>query len=288
MGVLALGFSQLLSGAMKGQKHVQNAVDFDILKTSLNQVFSTKACDGALYTGAANTTFTFPPGLTPGTDLANPASFPDGIPVDEVRHGISRIARRNDTLSGGLKITSLALTSAIFDGDQAVGGVNYKALAARFRVKATKLGSSIGSTELEHNLSVRLLANASDGKVEKCGNATTGMTCFELEDIPAATTRANRGFSTPHGLPGIPRIMEWSMKALVANNGYDAGDQVSTDSFRFPGTNPTPIMTFWRNATHVGVAWRDVYYPTFNHKTGNNSDFAVNPSEWALSVRACL
>ncbi len=171
LGVLALGFSQLLSGAMKGQKHVQNAVDFDILKTALNQVFSTKACNGALYTGATNTIFVFPPGMAPDDDLANPTSFPDGIPVDEVKHGASRVAKRDDTLSGGLKITSLALTSAIYDGDQSVDGVNYKAFAARFQIKATKLGSSIGSTELEHTLSVRLLANAADGKVEKCGNA---------------------------------------------------------------------------------------------------------------------
>jgi len=176
LGVLALAFSQLFSGAFKTQQRVQNAVDFDILKTSLNQVFSTKACDGALYTGAALTIFVFPPGMLPGTNLVT-AATPGGITVDEVKHGNSPVVVRNQVLSGSLKITGLAITSAIYDGDQAVDPILRIAFSARFRLEATKLGS-IASAPLDHTLPVRLLAAATNGRVEKCGSSgPEALTC---------------------------------------------------------------------------------------------------------------
>jgi len=167
LGILALAFSEMIGGAMKGQKSVQNAVDFDVLKTSLNMVLSTRACDGAFKnSGGSNVSLSFAASVAPGTNvITTPLS------VTKVLQGSTPIADLSSpNLGGGMKLTKLEFVDAIYDGDQSVSGTLYKAFVATLRVVATKQSGSYGAPGYSKDFSVRILANAASGLVEKCGS----------------------------------------------------------------------------------------------------------------------
>ena len=54
MGIAAAGFMTFLNTVQKGQKNVQNAVDFDITMSRLSLLLSSKACDGAFQDATHN------------------------------------------------------------------------------------------------------------------------------------------------------------------------------------------------------------------------------------------
>ena len=173
LGLLALCFSEMIGGAMKGQKNVQNAVDFDILKTSINMVLNTKACDGAFKNAAGNNVELNFPGTMPlGTNIIVAAS---PFPIAKILQGNSLIAEQGASLGGGMKISKLELVDAIYDGDQAIGSpaVTYKAFVATLNVEATKASGSYGNQSPRATFSMRLLlrpnAGNTAGAVEKCG-----------------------------------------------------------------------------------------------------------------------
>ena len=201
LGLLALGFSEMIGGAMKGQKNVQNAVDFDILKTSINMVLNTKACDGAFKDSAGNNVTmnfgTTPLTLSPPTNLIAPGT---SVGINEIYQGNSLIAKNGANLGGRMKISKLEFTDAIYDGDQILGtpAVTYKAFVATLNVEATKASGSYGNQSPKKTFSVRLLlrpdASNTAGAVEKCGAAGDG---FRVEGSstpsPANTCSANFG-----------------------------------------------------------------------------------------------
>ncbi len=198
LGVLSFAFIQFLGGAMKGQKNVQNAVDFDILKTSLNLVMNTKACDGAFRRAGSLPQITLPSGqswstLALGTNVIGPTA---PLSIDQVVQGSSVVAEINKELGGGLKITKMDFTVATYDGTQTVvdpvtsASTIYRAFASRFRLEVTKQGpNSLGapgySTELGVRILVRPDATAANGIVEKC------------------STSSNAGSEVPPGMVGI-------------------------------------------------------------------------------------
>lgn len=201
MVILIMAFVSFLNFATKGQKNVQNSVDFDIIKTSMNMVFNTRACDGSLYKNATdNIEFILPAGMTLGDNLLSGASK---IDIYEVRHGDSKVVRLGESVMGGLKINRLEVTDAIYDGDQVVDGVKYKAFAARIFIEVTKPTGSLGAKTLSSTMSVRLLAigaGANQGKVNRCQNSFMshlGMTDqggFYIDDdattLPAGSDQA--------------------------------------------------------------------------------------------------
>lgn len=179
MGIVVMAFMAFLKTAQKGQKNVQQSVDFDMFKTSLNLVFNTKACDGSLRDSggqpmsiswssaptSANPTVTLPAG---------------GLPIAEVRHGSTTLAKLNEVVpfnsTSGLQLTRFHIVEAIYDGDQTAKSpitnldVTYKALSALIEIEAQKPSGSLGAKKLSTKISVRLLANPSgNGVVEKCG-----------------------------------------------------------------------------------------------------------------------
>lgn len=182
LGGLAVAFTQYLTGAMKGQQFVQNAVDFDIIKTSINMVLNTKACDGAFRdTSGAPVTLNFSAGATTGTNLIS-----SGTPVliQKILQGTSTIAERDAPVGGGMKLTTLQFSDAIFDGleTRAVGGVSkdYMAVVATLFVGVTKGAGAYGSPGYTKTFSVRLLldpsgtpATATSATVEKCSNPSS-------------------------------------------------------------------------------------------------------------------
>jgi len=165
LGSLAMAFVSFLNLANKGQKNVQNSVDFDILKTSLNLVFNTKACDGSLFSAASSPTmlsFSIPSTLNVGQNL-----FPAGVPklkIGEVRHGSTPIVTLGKTLPGGLKIEQLEIIEAIYDGVQVLGSNpltdTYHAFSSVVMMEGKKQEGSLGAKVLKTQISVRLLAQA--------------------------------------------------------------------------------------------------------------------------------
>jgi hypothetical protein len=98
MGLIAIGFSTMMTNSKKAQTGVQNSIDFDIMRASVMQVLANSdLCKDAFF--ARN-----------GTSRAklNPASPP---PVNQQLHSIkvgpSTVVAKNQKLGGGLEITKL-------------------------------------------------------------------------------------------------------------------------------------------------------------------------------------
>ncbi len=254
---ITYGFFQFLSGAMKGQKNVQNAVDFDILKTSLNLVLNTKACDGAFRSGGQAVQITLPVGqnwstLVTGTNVIS-AGAP--LPIESIHQGSSVIISNPSTdanLGGGLSVSKLEFTNAIYDGDQTVETdpvthttANFKAFAATLLLEVTKQSGSIGVQKFSKTFGVRILSNPLStpaGKVERCssGQAKGMILCSDPDS----------DITNPSHNPLCARA--------AANNGKgDAGARVvSCPDTRFPSSIGTlGLHTFWDNTTK---GWR--YY----------------------------
>ncbi len=171
LGVLALTFSKYLTNAMKGQQFVQNAVDFDILKTSINMVLGTKACDGAFRDASGSLlTLAYSPNPSPGTNIIS-----SPVSVAKIHQGSSIVADlSNPNLGGGLTLSKMEITDAVYDGTQLSGGTSYNAFVAVLNVTAQKAQGALGgSGGFQKSFSVRLLLrpNATGGIVEKCGSS---------------------------------------------------------------------------------------------------------------------
>ncbi len=176
LGLVSYAFVQFLGDAVRGQKHVQNAVDFDILKTSLNLVFNSRACDNALRIDATGNAvqITLPAGTTwatlaPGTNVVTTP-----IQLHEIKLGTSALITKNQALGGGLTTSALEITNAVYDGTQSIsdaGGppINYHAFIATVHFAASKPQGTPGVSTLSKDMSLRLLTNYTTGLVEKCG-----------------------------------------------------------------------------------------------------------------------
>jgi len=189
LGLLAIGFSQLIGDASKGQKSVQNAVDFDILKTSINMVLNTKACDGAFRDAAGNiVSLSFPASLVPGTNIISGTS---PISVQKIMQGNSTIAELGTSLGGGMTVSKLELRDALYDGDQIMGtpAVTYRAFVASLYVETEKAKGAYGNQKPSKTFSIRLLLkpNVSNtaGTVEKCeASSASGMRTITKSELP--------------------------------------------------------------------------------------------------------
>jgi hypothetical protein len=185
LGFLAVAFSQLISNALKGQKNVQNAVDFDILKSNLNLTLNPRSCVGNFFIGTGSTpiTVTLPAGknwgnLPPNTNLfATPQSVVV-IKQGSSEQGSSEIVKLNQVIGGNLKITKLEFIVANYAGNQSYTDpvtsvtTNYKAFTAQLQMQATKQGPAIGALSYDTQLGVRLLFTALGGSTGTTGTLT--------------------------------------------------------------------------------------------------------------------
>jgi len=188
LGILAVAFSQFLDSASKGQKNLQNAVDFDLLKTNLNLILNTKACDGAFQLpGGAPVQLALPAGQTWSTLTTTPVSnvIVAGSPlkIAQIRQNNSTIAEINQSLGGGMTLTKLEFVEATYDGEQSLvvdpttvppTKITYKAFLAQLHIEVKKQSGSFGAPFHKANLGVRLLVNptasTTQGAVERCGS----------------------------------------------------------------------------------------------------------------------
>lgn len=166
MTVAILAFTTFLNQAQRTQKGVQNSVDFDMIKTSLNLVLNTKACDGSIQDSSGQPIkFVLPATLNLGDNL-----FSNGVrfEIQKITHGSETIIEANKTLNG-LNFGNIEISDAIYDGDQSINGSTYKAFITRLLVTATKGKDVLGPKALSFAMSIRVLSRASDGLVDKCG-----------------------------------------------------------------------------------------------------------------------
>ncbi len=97
MGFLALVFSKMILNSKKGQKSVENSLDFDVLKTTTKMILNKKSlCDNAFR--SSGTAATFNPTLLPQSNF------------NEIRLGTQIVASPSMTLGGGLVIDKLELS----------------------------------------------------------------------------------------------------------------------------------------------------------------------------------
>jgi|GEM_PF-2679943 len=244
LGLLALGFSEMIGGAMKGQKNVQNAVDFDILKTSMNMVLNTKACDGAFKNAAGNSVeLSFPGSMLLGTNIIAAAS---PVPIAKVLQGNSLIAEQGGNLGGGMTISKLELVDAIYDGDQTVGGVPYKAFVATLNVEATKAAGSYGKQSPQQKFSVRLLIlpNAANtlGTVQRCDNYSGS----SWEDISSDTLPFDYNCDYKMLIPNYPTGSGPRRVTVIAT--YNNGNVIQSD---FSSGNTASIFRATKNRAVV-------------------------------------
>ena len=183
LGLAALGFSQFLMDASKGQKNVQNSVDFDILKTNVNLVLSSRSCDGAFQTaGGTPVMLTLPAGKTwatlTTTPVSNVLSPTAPLKIDQIKQGNTVIAKSGSSL-GGMTLSKLEFVEATYEGEQSVTDTStppvtttYKVFSVQLLIEATKQANSYGAPLLSTTLGTKIMVNpaggTSDGRVEKC------------------------------------------------------------------------------------------------------------------------
>ena len=202
LGLLAVLFSEMIGNAFKGQKSVQNAVDFDILKTSINMVLNTKACDGAFKDAAGNNVqFSF--GSTPLSlnPVVNVIAAGTSVPVKKIMLGNSVVAETGAQLSGGLKVSKIEFVEAIYDGEHSVGtpAVLYKAFVVMLNVEAETAKNTFGNRNPKKSFSARVLlrpnAANSAGIVEKCSTSSASSSFSTI-----VTYDVNGTFVVPDGI----------------------------------------------------------------------------------------
>ncbi len=101
MGFLAVVFSQMISNSQKGQKSVENSIDFDILRSSIQLVLNKPSLCGAAFKNSDTT--------DPIARFHPTTSIPTDKKLHSIFMGSSKIAEVGMNLGGGLTITKLEL-----------------------------------------------------------------------------------------------------------------------------------------------------------------------------------
>jgi len=298
LGVLVLAFNQFLGGALKAQKNVQNAVDFDLLKTNLNLVLGSKACNGAFrQANGSLLRLDLPTGVTwntlvPGAKVVSPTA---PLPIGRIQQGSSTIVEAMQNRGGGLEVRKLEFQEATYDGEQTVvdpaTGIAtiYRAFVAQLRVEAVKLGA-IGLPTLGTNVAVRLLVNdavsANAGTVEKCStpggaSSTVKMVDGVVDDsafgafIVPGTVTARVEVANP--FPGKTRSVRWYAQAKVGNNGYAMGDRVYLDSYQsvmsYTVTGFSDSMIWLTRGTYFFIPLK---FPGGTHATAKTAEWTLH------------
>ncbi len=174
MGILAVAFTQFISGSMKAQKNVQNSIDFDILKNSINMVLNSQNCQSPIQ----DTTGKAVKLILAGAPDASGSFLSSPVAVERLTHGGGNLVTANQDLGGGLKVTKLEVSSAVPDGpneNHMVGTVStpFKPYLVNLVLEATKAEGSLGKKVLSQIFVIRMLANQGSigdtvNRIERC------------------------------------------------------------------------------------------------------------------------
>ncbi len=255
LGLLAIQFSSLITSAFKGQKGVQNAVDFDILKSSVNLVLNSRACDGAFKKANGSLeTFAFNNATIAPGDSIIPANAP--VPINKIVHNNSTIAEINQNLGGAMTVSELEFTEATYEGLVVSGGANFHSFTARLKIAANKSIDTSGGSLRPSFFSVGLLLapTATGGRITRCkSSGDTGLGYNQTWQARAGLV-ANVPYQNTGDKPIMVNIgMMDNVNVSVSADGMNWLDLYYNSVDRGPLTFILPIGHFYR-ATGVGVS----------------------------------
>ncbi len=214
MGILAVAFTQFISGSMKAQKNVQNSVDFDILKNSINMVLNSQNCQSPIQDSAGKAVKL----ILSGSPNANGSFLASPVAVERVTHGGNSLVAADQDLGAGLKVTKLEVSSAVPDGpneNYMVGSVStpFKPYLVNLVLEATKPEGSLGRKVLAQVFVVRMLANQSSSvadninRIERCAGGG--------EEVPPPGTVKIDGAGAPYFIEIAPNAPKKYQDALL-------------------------------------------------------------------------
>jgi hypothetical protein len=168
-GFLTLAISQMIVDGFKGQKTLQHAVDFEILKSSLALLLNSQACNGAFRADASGNFVMLNYNTTPniGDNILNTP-----VSIFEIRIGNSPLIGQNVALANGLTLNRLELSNAIYEGEMTLGTppAPHHAFLSTLNVTLSKSDAAFGRQVFTQNFNVRLLTRAEPGggRIERC------------------------------------------------------------------------------------------------------------------------
>lgn len=163
LGFLSITLGQMIMNAMKGQKNVQNSIDFDLVKMNVAMALKSRACDTALKRNKAGKPlkFSIPSGIIPLTDIITTP-----LAVASIDLGATPLAAKDMDLGGGMKLSHLNITSAIYNGEVTYAPKTYESFSVLLSLGADKNQHSLGAKSLSTKIGVTLLTQG--GVVRRC------------------------------------------------------------------------------------------------------------------------
>ncbi len=305
LGLVAVIFNQFMSSAIKGQKNVQNAVEFDTLKSNITLVLAGNSCNGAFQNAdGSHVSLQLPATSTWLTLTTNPAvnvlSPTAPLPVQKIVQGSSTIVSINQNLGGGMVVEKLEFTEATYDGIVDVANnatppvtTPYRAFTAQLLLGVKKQAGSYGAPSYTAQFGVKILVNplgsTTNGKIQRCGVQLpeSATRTFVVQASASALTTPTPG--PPFGNPRvtIPNpfnttniIARMALKAKTTEANYQVGEEIpfvmETNPFNlafFYTVTPSSIYIHNKDGAKMRI---------FDKNSGEILD--INPNNWDLKL----
>ncbi len=175
--------TNLLNTSLKGQRNIQNKVDFDLITGSITQLIMTPSlCQGA-FRKSDNTSVVFDPTVSTTTD------------INHIVMGNSTLITLNQVVPGGLTISKLQFESlGGTPTSVTISSVNYKEHMLKLNLEAKKQKGSYGGDRLSRQFIMKILTPQTGAQtVELCSSSGSASTSSGSSSaIPSVVS-----FSTP-------------------------------------------------------------------------------------------
>ncbi len=161
LGILALVFSKMIMNSQKGQKNVENSLDFDVLRSSIALVINNPSHCAVAFKNSVSPSPT-------AAQFPNPSGVDANKKLESIVLGASTIAKVGMNLGGGLKIDKLELQDI-----SPVSTPNKFEVA--LIVEATKASESYGAPKLSNASNpfrFSISTNPSTSEIIGCGGGS--------------------------------------------------------------------------------------------------------------------
>jgi hypothetical protein len=250
MGAIAL--YTLIDNARKGQKGIQNSVDFDVLKSSIQLVLAKPAlCAGAFR-----------------TQTNTPAKFPTSQPSETLHQlmmGTSPIVQMDQLITGGLTIKKLELSQVTGTASSLAAGIRtYIVQLVVEAEKASGLGGNLLSNA-KNPFRFSLQTLDATGVIQGCGTVTAPIEFFSST---AAVSRNPIVMNAGNAYEGAIPATAWSNlgAADIDIPVRPVNSMVSLDMsgyLNWNGGNPATIHDYQielRYSKDGGATWSPLAY----------------------------
>ncbi len=283
LGFLAIGFSKLIINSQKGQKGVQNSVDFDSLKTSVQQVLlKPDLCSRAFRDSAGNIA---------SFDSATGSTLLEEIRIDTGIAGSATVVKKDQLYAGGLTVKKLELRYPSGITGPIAPDEHFVELIIEAERSTGGLGGSIISNAQS---SLKFVINTSAGIISGCSTSEApSVYPPEYEDMGGFAIRKT-------ALPGLHTMTD-ALDACAAEKGVicsysqwmlacKSGKLPDFDSTSYPnavsptaGTSPLG-MGEWIEGYVGGATKGNAMWP----KNGDCNRANGARNDYGLRVRCCM